>query len=219
MSKQQGPGTMPDWTVWAQIARWQAAELNQLLSHIEAGVESEISRRHELVVEYENTPLEPSESYYPILELEARHDALYTAAVHYRFWAYGGYLVTVLSWLNDQLLWLSDIGAHPSHHVFLEKHGEPAEPAREPSLSSLVKRLFASPGHLSSRILAWVDLRNRFVHSLGVVVQEEERDRLSKTLDIDFGDDGRMHLTAELCRAVLDDSERIVLAAVQTLSP
>ena len=189
------------------IIEWQAGELGRLLSLLESSVEDEVSRRCLQAEEFENTPCDPDSSISPWFELEAKMDAAYTAAVHYRFWAYGGYLVTVLSWLNSQLLWLHDIQKHPSYSIFLEQQGECAQHQNEPSLGRLVSRLLPNNHELSDRILAWVDLRNRFVHSLGIVVGEAERDRFSTALKVNFSSDGTFDLSADLCRAALADAE------------
>jgi len=204
--------------LWISVIHWQAGELGRLLSLLESSVEDELVRRYTEAQEFQNTPGDADPSLSLVLELEAKMDAVYTAAVHYRFWAYGGYLVTVLSWLNDQLLWLSDIQTHPSYVISLERRGECVQPQREPSLSCLVSKLSPNNSELSDRIVAWIDLRNRFVHSLGIVITQAERDRLSAALNVRFGSDGRMDLSAGLCRAVLTDAENCAIEAIESLT-
>jgi len=193
--------------VWEIDIRWGVGELTKLLDVMEKAIEGNVSQRYAAYEEYEQTPIEPGTLFIDAFgKLELLRDAFITAAGHYRLWAYGGFITTALAWLGDQLLFITNTPAHSSYAVFSERLGETVERGREPSLSGMLVEWPLDAG-LKDRLELWVTLRNRFVHSLGIVADEGERNGLAGKLGIHFDTDARMQLMPSDCRALLGDVE------------
>lgn len=193
--------------LWNLSIHFHTNELERLLKMVEDGVEQEVSRRYEALEKFENTPIEPGCSEeWAFLQMDGLSDDFLTAAIHYRLWAYGGILVAVMSWLCDELLERLDFRRHSGYKLFMARLGEAVDVKNEPFLRELIATQDLE-ADLKERLLLWNDLRNRYVHSFGIVADSEKRKKITLQLGIEFDNDCRMQLTADVCRSLLRDAQ------------
>lgn len=193
---------------WPMDIRNKVNDLAVLLSHIEGAVESIVSERYQAMEQYKSegagtdVPFGVAFGKFEILQ-----DGFINAAGDYRLWAYGGFVTAALAWLTDQILWFTDSTKHPGYSINARKWGFEVQHDREPALSSLLS-LWDIDTCLLQRMRSWIELRNRFIHSLGIVVDDAVRVAIEE-LGVEFDPDRRMVLFGETCRALLKDIEAV----------
>jgi hypothetical protein len=188
--------------------RNKVSDLAILLSHIEMAVESVVSERYQAMEQYRHEDVGSNVPFVVAFgKFEILQDEFINAARDYRLWAYGGFISTALTWLTDQVLWFTDSTKHPGYSVKAKKWGLEVQHRREPALSSLLD-MWDIDICLLQRMKSWIELRNRFIHSLGIVVDDVVRAAIEE-LGIEFDSDRRMMLLGETCRVLLKDIEAV----------
>ena len=186
---------------------YEANELRGLLSLLQRTVDAELAIVVKETEEFEKTPIDPEVDEGWLEHRRGQLEDDFFRALKYQLWVYGGFMVTVLTWLGD----IAVRHAHPRKHaqwpVFMARGGEEVTIEREPSLGSVLSEWLVEPSDLVERLDTWIEVRNRFVHSYGLVASAEDRERFTRVPGVDFDPDMRMQLTADLCRSLLQDAE------------
>lgn len=192
---------------WEDSIRYEAREMGGLLALLDKDVETEFDKVSQETDAFENTPLEPGTCQEWLEGRRGQLDDDFWRMVKYKLWVYGGFMVTVLAWLGDHCVWHTNQEKHPRYAVFMANLGEQVKSGGEPFLAPILKKWLVDDPALTERLCTWQELRNRFVHSYGVVANAEDRSRFARVLGVEFDNDKRMMLTGEMCRSLLADAE------------
>jgi hypothetical protein len=138
-------------------------------------------------------------------ERDRHTDSMLEAGRDFPLWAYGGFMVSVLSWLDSKVLETVEPGKHPIWLRLWRCDPTVRIPARAPYLRGLLGKVFAAHEVTRERMELWIDARNAFVHRHGAVLDGDLRNRLTGTLGMEF-DGLEMMLTAQDCRRLLVDA-------------
>lgn len=194
-----------------------ARELRGLLSLLEDSVNAAFERARMEDEALEVGP-EASDDYVDFL-VDQMNDRAFTC-YNYMLWTYGGFMVTAFSWFSDLAVRHTHPRQHSSHPVLMAKMFREEVPVeQEPSLWKILPEWLTETEGLMERLCQWNEVRNRFVHSFGVVADPKVRQTLTKVLAMEFDPDMHMVLSIDLCISLIEDAEAAALEIVRKTKP
>ncbi len=199
------------------LLKMQIRSFTRLLCSLNENIALEFEGAGKVRARFENTPLDDdTDPVWISCEFDQLANEFFEAHDH-QFWVLGGFLVTIISWLDDTALRYLDCKKHSDFALFVTKTcNQSPVMHKEPSMSKSITNLLADKQpDLCKRILNWRELRNRFTHSNGVVVSGELRSELSSILKVEFDPNCRMILTKTLCQHMLEDVESALMSIIK----